>query len=117
MPADNSETLDLRKLRAHRHADEAGHDYAHEPGPAYNPHKAAEARARIAGLPEHPTLTHPDAIPAAPTRDLITDKERLVAAGHKPAAPKRMVPSALGPVLAAVGNFLIVLLLFKAPIL
>jgi LPXTG-site transpeptidase (sortase) family protein len=119
MALDNSETLDIRKLRTNpQHGDGPEHSYAHEPGPAYNAEKAAQARERIAGLSGHPTLAHPDAIPAAHTADLITDRERLMAAGHGPkTTKKRVVPSALGPILAAVGIFAIVLLLFKAPII
>jgi sortase A len=118
--AQESETLNIGSLKAgHKHGPgmhSQGHPRTHEP--AYNPEMAEHARQRIDSLPQHPTLRHPDAVPAARTEDLITNRGRLVAAGHKPeTAKRRVVPSALGPVLAAVGIFAIVLLLFKAPIM
>src|SRR5262249_9129954 len=102
--AQESETLNIGSLRAgHKRP---GDGYAYEPGPAYNADAAARARERIAGAPDHPTLRHPDAIPAARTGDLITDADSLRAAGKEPKRkPRKVVPSAFGPVLAAIGIF------------
>src|SRR5258708_6049268 len=97
--AQDTDTLNIGTLRAGRKpSPDAEHAPAHEA--AYNPVAAARARERIAGLSQHPTLAHPDAIPAARTSDLITNRERLISGGHTPkAAKRRAVPSALGPVL------------------
>lgn len=91
----------------------------HRPAdPVIHPAAAAAARERIAQLPHSGVLPHPDAIPAAPTADLVTDRATLAkqaTEAHTAARPR--VPSALRPVITAVGVFLLVLLLFKAPIL
>jgi sortase A len=56
-------------------------------------------------------------VPATPTADLITNKTDLAALSyHKPLVRGRKLPPVLTPVLTAVGIFLLVLLLFKAPV-
>lgn len=90
----------------------------HPADPVNHPQAAAAARERIANLPQPGILPPPDTIPAAPTANLVTDRATLAkqaTQAHLAARPK--IPSALRPVMTAVGVFLLVLLLFKAPIL
>jgi sortase A len=119
--ASESETLDIGKLRS-APPGQAAHPGMHARSgtheAAYDPERAAQARARIDALPQHPTLPHPDAVPAAPTKELVTDKHKLATSEQaRVATSGRRMPSALGPVLAAVGIFAITLLLFKSPII
>lgn len=97
--------------------------------PANNPAGAAAARKRIAHLNKYPhagsdykvgPAMTPGAVmaPATPTADLIIDKTKL--ADQHPTAPLvrgRKLPSILVPLLTAAGVFIVVLLLFKAPVI
>jgi LPXTG-site transpeptidase (sortase) family protein len=123
--AENPDTLDINSLRRHRDTPAAP-----TPGNAAHTdakqHFAAAARARIAAIPD--SGMHKDyalgaedqMAPATPTADLIVDKAVLaqqMAAQAKPLVHhKRLVPTALVPFLTAAGVFVLVLLLFKAPV-
>lgn len=86
--------------------------------PALNPAAAAIAREKIAAQPQVHPLTHPDTLPASPTAGLVTDKQTLAKrVDLAPGVSRRQIPSALMPLLTAVGIFALVLLLFKAPII
>jgi sortase A len=86
--------------------------------PVIHPKAAAAARARIAASEDHHPLPNPETVPATPTTSLITDKTVLAGATYtKPLVHGRKLPSALMPLLTAAGIFLLVLLLFKAPII
>jgi LPXTG-site transpeptidase (sortase) family protein len=91
--------------------------------PVLHPQAAAIARERIANLPDAGELLREGKVPSAPTSELITDKAAL-AAQHTQTKSKstgstssRKLPSAVKPMLTAVGIFAIVLMLFKAPII
>lgn len=84
--------------------------------PVIHPDAAAAARAKIAALPDVMPIVATN-IPATRTADLITDKQKLATMTQAAAATRRpVIPSAVQPVLTAIGIFLVVLLLFKAPI-
>ena len=89
--------------------------------PVLHPEAAQAARERIAAMPDASALLQGSEIPALHPSQLVTDKQTLARqAGTKPAPEKKRrsgIPSALRPMLAAAGIFLIVLLLFKAPII
>jgi LPXTG-site transpeptidase (sortase) family protein len=96
--------------------------------PAIHPEVAEAARARIAALATTGTAKdyrlggEDHDAPAVPTTELVTDKAALAAAAReeKKAAPLvrgRKMPSVLVPFLTAAGVFLLVLLLFKAPVI
>lgn len=91
----------------------------HHDDPIIHPVAAAAARARIQAIkPELNPILHPDAIPAAPTADLITDKAALKTQLEQLSTVSRpQIPSALRPILTAIGIFALVLLLFKAPVI
>lgn len=86
---------------------------------ANHPEAAAAARARIEALVNEHPLLEPTALPTAAPADLITDKvklsEQMTAAA--PAAARTGLPSMARPLLTAVGIFLLILLVFKSPIL
>jgi len=86
--------------------------------PIIHPEAAAAARARIAAAIEHHPLPNSENVPATPTNDLVIDKTALAGATfNQPLVRGRKLPSVLTPLLTAVGIFLLVLLLFKAPII
>jgi sortase A len=104
--------------------------------PVLHPQAAEIARERIASLPDAGELLRNGQVPSAHTSELITDKATLAAQYAKPetrrgethskeeaprsSAPKpsrKKLPSAVKPMLTAVGIFAIVLMLFKAPII
>lgn len=131
--ADN--TLDIHRLRGHHpeptpepaaSAPTSGHRPTahqaaqphHQPAPANDPGAAAAARERLANLPDAHPIAHPDAIPAAPTISLVTNKSTLAQRQElAPTTARRKLPSALVPLITAIGIFALVLLLFKAPII
>lgn len=78
---------------------------------------AAAARARIQKAPE--TEYELDLSHYAPTAEIVTKKEVLVkkAKATPQVQPKRKMPSIVSPILTAIGTFVIILLLFKAPII
>jgi LPXTG-site transpeptidase (sortase) family protein len=137
--SDDHASLDLQHLRKHHPAPEPTTTptppppAAHRPDPftrtkrairqanidpLNDPAAAAIARQRIATLHDSHPITHPDAVPAAPTASLITDKDRLAARRDlAPSTTRRKLPSAVAPLLTAIGIFALVLLLFKAPII
>jgi LPXTG-site transpeptidase (sortase) family protein len=84
----------------------------------HHPEAAAAARERLAAIPDPQPITHPDAIPAAPTASLVTDKATL---SHRqdlaPTTARRKLPSAFAPLLTAIGIFALVLMVFKSPII
>lgn len=118
--ASESDTLNIGSLRLRKELPVAQVQAIERPlDPVNDPKAAATARARIAALKEdiNPVL-HPEAIPAAPTADLVTDKSALKAKLNQlgtVSSPR--IPSALQPVLTAVGIFALVILLFKSPVI
>lgn len=92
--------------------------FERQPDDANHPKAAAIARQRIADLPATHPLTHPDAVPALPTASLITNKNTLAGRDDmKPSVTRRKLPSVVVPIVTALSIFLLVLLLFKAPVL
>lgn len=85
---------------------------------ANHPEAAAAAREKIAALSEaHPTTPGPHT-PAAPTADLVTDRRTLVRRlERQPLIAHPNIPRWLQPILSAAGVFLLVLLLFKSPVI
>jgi LPXTG-site transpeptidase (sortase) family protein len=118
--ASDSDTLNIGSIRLKREYPMAQIQAERPADPVNHPRAAAAARARIATLPtEINPMLHPDAVPAAPTADLITDKSRLKNQLEKldTVSSKSRIPSALQPLLTAVGIFALVLLLFKSPVI
>ena len=123
------DTLDIGRIRLKREYPVAGVQPHQATDPVINPEAAAAARARIAalGAPQNPAEVATAELPSMPTSELIFDKSRLATeAKHHPEAHgaavgstsrRRKIPSAAKPMIMAVGVFLIVLLLFKAPII
>jgi sortase A len=119
------DTLDIGRIRLKREYPVAGVQPHQATDPVIHPEAAAAARARIAalGAPQNPASVKPGELPSLPTSELILDKTRLAAdvrqhpetAGSS--ANRRKIPSAIRPMVMAVGVFLTVLLLFKAPII
>ncbi len=111
--ASGSDTLHISSLRLNK-------DYPIAdlpPDPVNHPEAAAAARARIAAINTHP-LPHPESVPAAPTADLILDKPTLARRLEQaPLVAAPPIPSALKPILTAVGVFLLILLVFKSPVI
>ena len=117
--SDNN-TLDIHKLRGHQPEPIQPTPTAapHEPEPLHHPGAAAAARERLAAIPDTHPMQHPDAIPAAPTTSLITDKQTLAQRQDlAPTTTRRKLPSAFAPLLTAVIIFGVVLALFKAPVI
>jgi LPXTG-site transpeptidase (sortase) family protein len=86
--------------------------------PAIHPEAAAAARARIEAITSSSTYIRPETVPAALTADLVTDRGALAKqAAREPLVAHPKIPSALVPMISAIGIFLLVLLLFKAPII
>lgn len=84
-----------------------------------HPEAAALARARIEALAsDNPTLA-PSTLPSATPADLVTDKSALSKqmTASAPMTTRRPLPSAVRPLVTAVGIFLLLLLVFKSPIL
>src|SRR6266403_374550 len=116
--ASDSDTLNLGTLRANKDQPAANPvEPRRTADPVNHPEVAEIARARIAAAPETNPVLHPDAIPAAPTADLITDKAVLKDKLQTLTVTKPLIPSALKPLLTAVGVFALVLLLFKSPVI
>jgi LPXTG-site transpeptidase (sortase) family protein len=84
-----------------------------------DPQAAEYARQRIASLPDAGALLQGQPVGVATSDQLVTDKAALAHAAGKPKTERkpRKLPSALRPMLTAAGIFLIVLLMFKAPII
>ncbi len=86
--------------------------------PAIHPEAAANARARIAATPEIHPLPQAETVPATPPAERIIDKKAHAQVSQPaPMIHRRKLPSALIPFLTAAGIFLLVLLLFKLPII
>ncbi len=83
---------------------------------ANHPEAAAAARARIAALIDPVPPSTEGAVVAHP-RILVTDRAELARATPTRTIPRRAVPSALRPLLTAVGVFALILLTFKAPVI
>jgi LPXTG-site transpeptidase (sortase) family protein len=117
--ASDSDMLNIGSIRLKKDYPVAGVQPARSLDPVLHPDAAAMARKRIDALPDASTLLQTNVIPAAPTADLITDKATLAAqiAPASSVVKRRKLPSALSPILTAIGIFLIVLLLFKLPII
>ena len=116
--ADGSDTLNIGSIRLRKEYPMAQTQVKRTPDPLINPKAAAHARARIAAIPDHNPLPHPDTVPATPTADLILDKKVLAQRAHDaPIISRRKLPSILAPLLTTAGIFLLVLLLFKAPVI
>ncbi|HSX02485.1 MAG TPA: class D sortase [Candidatus Saccharimonadia bacterium] len=111
-----SDTLDIAPLRRHASLPMAEVESA-LPESVNHPEAARLARARIAALPDNP-LMDPDAIVAVPASELVTD--RAVLAKDLKAVPpttRPLLPPAVRPILTAMGVFVLMLLLFKSPII
>ncbi len=116
--ANNSDTLTIGSIRLRNEFPIAQTQAVRSPERVLHPEAAAIARARIAATPEIHPLTRAEAVPATPTVDLVTSKQALATTAQTaPMIHRRKVPSALVPFLTAAGIFLLVLLLFKAPII
>jgi LPXTG-site transpeptidase (sortase) family protein len=112
----NTETLSIGSLRLRTQYPLAEVQAKRSLDPVIHPDAAAAARAKIAAMPDVMPIVATN-VPATRTVDLITDKQRLAAMTQSTAASRRpVIPSAIQPILTAIGIFLVVLLLFKAPI-
>jgi sortase A len=114
-----SESLSFESLRhgTPPHPDPTAPARPKPADPLNHPHAAAAARAKISALANSHPVPHPDAVPAAPTAELITDKQVLATSAVPSTTTQRKMPSVVQPMLVAAGIFLITLLLFKAPII
>jgi LPXTG-site transpeptidase (sortase) family protein len=125
---DNLDTLNIGTIRLRKEFPIAQAQIRRAPDHVLHPEAAAIARARIAALTNYNGVTahyssylastSDNLAPAAPTADLVTDKIRL--ASNNAADPlirNRRIPTVVTPILTAAGVFLLVLLLFKAPII
>jgi LPXTG-site transpeptidase (sortase) family protein len=116
--AGQSDTLNIGSIRLRKEFPVADIQSYRAPDPANDPAGADRARARIAEIHAASAIVRPETVPAAPTADLVTDKNVLAdQIASKPIVTKPKIPSALSPILTAVGIFTLVLLLFKAPII
>lgn len=117
--ASESDTLNIGSLRLKKEYPIAETQAAAAPlQPAIHPEAAEAARAKIAALTQPDPNLYPDKIPAAPTADLILDRNVLAQQALKtePIAHRKL-PTAVAPMLTAIGLFAITLLLFKAPVI
>ena len=124
---ERSDTLDIGSLRLRDEYSAAQAQLQGVKSSEKHPNIAAAARARIAAIPSYgpqPEYTLGDehqVAPATPTADLIVDKTQLANQIHAKKAPlvrhRRRIPTVLTPILTAAGVFLLVLMLFKAPVL
>jgi LPXTG-site transpeptidase (sortase) family protein len=110
-----SDTLNLDGFRRERQLPIAAiENFSH-------PEAVEAARARIADLAPSAMIEMTDGVPSLPTGDLVTNKEKL----HKTltTAPvvktksKSTLPSIIQPVLTAAGIFLLILVIFKSPVI
>ena len=117
--ASDSDMLNIGSIRLKKEYPIAGVQPRRSLDPVLHPDAAAAARQRIQDLPDAAHLLQGDQIPAAPTAQLVTDKATLAQqmTTAAPVATSRKIPSALRPMITALGIFLLVLLLFKAPII
>lgn len=117
--ADSPDTLNIGNIRLRKEYPIAQIEHPEAIPEEVNDLFAAQvARERIAALPDYHPLLHPEMVPATPTADLITNKSQLAAMSyHKPIVRRRKLPPVLAPILTAAGVFLLVLLLFKAPVI
>ena len=116
--ADSSDTLNIGSIRLRKEFPIAETQRSRSMDQVNHPVAAAAARARIAAAAEHLPITNVATVPATPTSDLVTDKSVLAAESYtQPLVRGRKIPSAVAPFLTAAGVFLLVLLLFKAPII
>lgn len=120
--ADSTDTLNIGSIRLRKEYPIAQTEQIVRPlylPTKANDHLAAQAaRARIAAIPDFHPLPHPEMVPATPTADLIINKSKLAAANyHQPLVRGRKLPTVLAPLLTAAGVFLLVLLVFKAPVI
>jgi LPXTG-site transpeptidase (sortase) family protein len=112
----NSDTLSIGSIRLRKEYPVADIQAPGVLDPVIHPDAAAAARAKIAAIPDVMPIVATN-VPATRTADLVTDKARLATLSQTPTATRRpVIPSALQPLLTAVGIFLVVLLLFKSPI-
>jgi LPXTG-site transpeptidase (sortase) family protein len=116
--ASQSDTLNIGSIRLRKEYPLSDIQAQPIEGPANHPEAAAAARARIAAIHAQSSMVRPETVPAAPTADLVTDRSRLADQITKtPIVARPQIPSALSPILTAIGIFALVLLLFKAPII
>ncbi len=117
--AENPDTLNIGSIRLRKEYPIAQVEHPEVLPEQINDIFAADAaRARIAALPENHPLPHPELVPATPTADLIIDKAKLAKISyHKPLVRGRKLPPVLTPILTAAGVFILVLALFKAPVI
>ena len=83
---------------------------------ANHPGGAAAARARIAAIIDPVSPSVEGAVVAHPSI-LVTDRAELARATPTRAIPRRKIPSAIQPLLTAIGVFALILLMFKAPVI
>jgi LPXTG-site transpeptidase (sortase) family protein len=115
--ASHPDTLNIGSIRLRDEYPVAEVQSLRPADPVNHPDAAAAARARIAAISTS-SYIHPETVPAALTSDLVTSREQLVKQiGSAPTVSRPKIPSAFIPMLTAVGVFLLVLLLFKAPII
>jgi sortase A len=121
---ERQDTLNIGSLRLRNEYEMAQAQFRTETSLDKNPRGAAAARARIAALtdvaplPNYRLGSEHQQAPATPTADLIVDKVKLAdQAAATPLVRRRKVPSILVPMITAVGVFLLVLLLFKLPVI
>ena len=85
--------------------------------PANHPVAADAIRRRLHTIPSPHTVVHGDRLPAAPTAKLITDKHTLANRPDlAPATAQLKLPGFVIPLATALTVFLVVLVLFKAPV-
>jgi LPXTG-site transpeptidase (sortase) family protein len=115
--ASRTDTLNLGSIRLRDEFPVAEVQALNPPDPVLHPDAAAAARARIDAIGVT-SYIRPETVPAALTADLVTDRGTLAKQiGDAPLVARPKIPSAFIPMLTAVGIFLLILLLFKAPII
>ena len=123
---EHSDTLDIGSLRLRKEYSVTQAQFQGANGSEKNPRGAAAARARIAALssyaaqPEYTLGREHQVAPATPTADLIIDKAQLahkIQAQQTPLVRRRRIPTIFTPILTAAGVFLLVLMVFKAPVM
>lgn len=122
---EQSDTLNIGSIRLRKEYDIARSERLLDTAGEHNPAAAAAARARIeafhsgkSSLTEYKLGSEHQLAPATPTADLVTDKIALAGhAYHAPLVHGRKLPTVLVPALTAIGVFLLVLLVFKAPVI
>lgn len=115
--ANGSDTLNIGSIRLRNEFPMAQAETSRPTDSVIHAEAAAAARARIAAASDYHPLADSSIVPATPTADLVIDKKALAQTGYHKPLVRYKLPSVALPAITAIGIFLLVLLLFKAPVI